>query len=231
MGYDNAPKAMHRVVPHLLILMLATAGCAPSPPSGEAPPADVPAAPPCPPAAEVVDSRMSLREAMDGLQVPAELAARMALLEVRHLGFDGRIHRGQLVCDRSVAGDLALVFERLLADSFPIERVVPIAAYGWDDERSMQANNTSCFNYRSVLDSGTLSEHAKGRAIDINPRYNPFVHPRKPVAPANGVYDPGLQGTITERSPAVRHFRHIGWKWGGGWRSAKDYQHFSWNGR
>ncbi len=222
---------MHRVVPHLLILMLATAGCAPSPPSGEAPPADVPAAPPCPPAAEVVDSRMSLREAMDGLQVPAELAARMALLEVRHLGFDGRIHRGQLVCDRSVAGDLALVFERLLADSFPIERVVPIAAYGWDDERSMQANNTSCFNYRSVLDSGTLSEHAKGRAIDINPRYNPFVHPRKPVAPANGVYDPGLQGTITERSPAVRHFRHIGWKWGGGWRSAKDYQHFSWNGR
>ncbi len=222
---------MHRVVPHLLILMLATAGCAPSPPSGEAPPADVPAAPPCPPAAEVVDSRMSLREAMDGLQVPAELAARMALLEVRHLGFDGRIHRGQLVCDRSVAGDLALVFERLLADSFPIERVVPIAAYGWDDERSMQANNTSCFNYRSVLDSGTLSEHAKGRAIDINPRYNPFVHPRKPVAPANGVYDPGLQGTITERSPAVRHFRHIGWKWGGEWRSAKDYQHFSWNGR
>ncbi len=222
---------MHRVVPHLLILMLATAGCAPSPPSGEAPPADVPAAPPCPPAAEVVDSRMSLREAMDGLQMPAELAARMALLEVRHLGFDGRIHRGQLVCDRSVAGDLALVFERLLADSFPIERVVPIAAYGWDDERSMQANNTSCFNYRSVLDSGTLSEHAKGRAIDINPRYNPFVHPRKPVAPANGVYDPGLQGTITERSPAVRHFRHIGWKWGGEWRSAKDYQHFSWNGR
>jgi len=222
---------MHRAVPYLLFLMLATAGCTPSTPTGEAPPAGTPATLPCPPEIEVVDSQLSLREAMAGADVPDSIARRMTLLEVRHLGFDGRIHRGQLVCDRSVAGDLALVFERLLADSFPIERVVPIAAYGWDDERSMQANNTSCFNYRSVLDSDTLSEHAKGRAIDINPRFNPALRPEKPLEPANGVYDTTLPGTITPHSAVVRHFEAIGWKWGGDWRSAKDYQHFSWNGK
>jgi len=219
-----------RSVSKFLTMALLLASCSPKPEASEGG-MDEGGAPPCPPAVEVVDSRMSMREAMAGLEVPDSLAARMTLLEVRHLGFDGRVHRGQLVCDRRMAGDLSLVFERLLADSFPIERVVPISAYGWNDERSMQANNTSCFNYRSVFDSGTLSEHAKGRAIDINPRINPFVRPRKPIAPANGVYDTELPGTITARSAAVRHFRHIGWKWGGDWRNSKDYQHFSWNGR
>jgi hypothetical protein len=29
----------------------------------------------------------------------------------------------------------------------------------------------------------------------------------------------------------VRSFRRIGWGWGGRWTPAKDYQHFSANGR
>jgi hypothetical protein len=28
-----------------------------------------------------------------------------------------------------------------------------------------------------------------------------------------------------------RAFRRIGWEWGGAWRSVKDYQHFSANGK
>ena len=40
----------------------------------------------------------------------------------------------------------------------------------------MEDNNTSCFNYRmSSGESGTLSYHALGKAIDINPLYNPYV--------------------------------------------------------
>jgi hypothetical protein len=27
--------------------------------------------------------------------------------------------------------------------------------------------------------------------------------------------------------PVVRAFRSVGWRWGGNWRSLKDYQHFS----
>ena len=39
----------------------------------------------------------------------------------------------------------------------------------------MLDNNTSCFNYRVVDGTSSLSKHAIGCAIDINPFYNPYV--------------------------------------------------------
>ena len=39
----------------------------------------------------------------------------------------------------------------------------------------MAADNTSAFNFRVVAGSGTLSQHAFGRAIDINPVENPWI--------------------------------------------------------
>jgi hypothetical protein len=36
---------------------------------------------------------------------------------------------------------------------------------------------------------------------------------------------------IPADSVVVRAFAAIGWTWGGTWHSAKDYQHFSQNGR
>ncbi len=38
-------------------------------------------------------------------------------------------------------------------------------------------------------------------------------------------------GMIEPNGPVVRAFGSIGWGWGGGWHSLKDYQHFSRNGR
>ncbi len=38
-------------------------------------------------------------------------------------------------------------------------------------------------------------------------------------------------GMITPDGVVVRAFESIGWTWGGTWRSLKDYQHFSQNGR
>ena len=38
-------------------------------------------------------------------------------------------------------------------------------------------------------------------------------------------------GMIVPHEVVVRVFRRIGWGWGGRWTSAKDYQHFSANGR
>ena len=40
-----------------------------------------------------------------------------------------------------------------------------------------------------------------------------------------------LPGMITAGSPVVAAFRAVGWTWGGGWRSPKDYMHFSSTGR
>lgn len=47
--------------------------------------------------------------------------------------------------------------------------------YDADDERSMTANNTSAFCYRTVAGSTKLSTHSRGLAVDINPLYNPYV--------------------------------------------------------
>lgn len=44
-----------------------------------------------------------------------------------------------------------------------------------DEDASMAANNTSAFDCRRVAGSSSWSEHAYGRAIDVNPVQNPWV--------------------------------------------------------
>ncbi|MFM1879235.1 MAG: D-alanyl-D-alanine carboxypeptidase, partial [Bacteroidota bacterium] len=41
---------------------------------------------------------------------------------------------------------------------------------------------------------------------------------------------PKVKGTVAQGSEVIRIFNQIGWKWGGNWKSAKDYQHFSQDG-
>ena len=67
------------------------------------------------------------------------------------------------------------VLRRLYADGFPIRRMVPVDAYGGSDFRSIEADNTSAFNCRFVDGTTRYSEHAYGRAIDVNPIENPYV--------------------------------------------------------
>ena len=67
------------------------------------------------------------------------------------------------------------VFRELHARRFPIRRLVPVDAYGASDFRSIEADNTSAFNCRYVEGTSRWSEHAYGRAIDVNPIENPYV--------------------------------------------------------
>ena len=58
---------------------------------------------------------------------------------------------------------------------------------GADDHRSMAADNTSAFNCRFVAGSdGVWSEHAYGRALDLNPLENPYVTESGYVSPPAG---------------------------------------------
>lgn len=178
-----------------------------------------------------IDSDMTLDEALQGVEIPDGIKQTLELLTVRYIGFDGSMHQGQLVCHREATKSLSAIFDSLLRVEFPIESVRPISHYHWDDEQSMADNNTSCFNYRSVFSGNQLSEHGYGRAIDINPRINPYIGKDGVAQPANSSYTPGEKGTITSDDYVVRLFRSFGWKWGGNWRSVKDYQHFSMGGR
>ena len=158
----------------------------------------------------------------------------LVYLNVLHYDFEGNLAEGELICNVYIAEDLKEIFYELYLNKYPIERMELIEVYDGDDTRSMEANNTSCFNYRVVDGSTNLSKHAYGVAIDINPFYNPYV-----VFKSDGsVYiSPKGSEIYTDRSEEFPYkideddlcyklFIEHGFTWGGSWKSSKDYQHF-----
>ena len=155
-------------------------------------------------------------------------------LTVPYVDFEGRTQQGMLICNKAITKDLREIFDELYKAKYPIERIRPISEYDNDDERSMQGNNTSCYCYRTVEGSSKLSKHARGMAIDVNPLYNPCVKRKKDgtllVQPSTGKpyvnRSKSFKYKITQQDLCYRLFVKHGFKWGGAWRSLKDYQHF-----
>ncbi len=158
---------------------------------------------------------------------------RLRLVTVAFVGFDGAAHEGRLVVNAAAARDVMWVFRTLYAARFPIRRMIPIDAYGNDDDRSLAADNTAAFNCRRVAGTSRWSMHAYGLAIDLDPLENPSVDGARISPPAGQrfVSRPRQPGVIRRGDAAWRAFRAIGWRWGGDWSSPRDYQHFSANGR
>jgi hypothetical protein len=164
---------------------------------------------------------------------PVGLGA-LRLVRLTYIGFDGEPHRGRLVIHRRWAGGIVEVFGRLYARGFAIRRIRLVDRYGADDRESMRHDNTSAFNCRYVAGTSTWSQHAYGRAIDINPVENPYVDGGRVSPPRGRRYldrSDVRRGMVVERDLVWRAFRRIGWEWGGTWTSAQDYQHFSATGR
>jgi hypothetical protein len=158
----------------------------------------------------------------------------LRLLTLTYRGFDGRAHIGQLVANKDAAATLVSVFRRLYAAGFPIRRMRLVDAYGGDDYRSIEADNTSAFNCRAATGSTHWSQHAYGRAIDVNPIENPYISGGTTSHPASRAYldrSRHRPGMAYEGGVLVETFRSAGWGWGGTWTGIKDYQHFSASGR
>ncbi len=151
-------------------------------------------------------------------------------LHVLHYDAVGEVHEGEIVCHRDVADDLLSIFRALYDARYPIEKIRLVDDYAGDDERSMAANNTSCFNARRVAGRRQLSRHSLGRAVDINPLYNPHVKSNGQVSPASAKAYADRHGSfpykITRDDLCCRLFRQHGFRWGGDWKHSKDYQHF-----
>ncbi len=158
----------------------------------------------------------------------------LRLLTLTYRGFDGRDHTGQLVANRDAAPALVAVFRRLYSARFPIRRMELVDRYGGDDFRSIEADNTSAFNCRAATGSSHWSEHAYGRAIDVNPIENPYVSGGTTSHAASRPFldrSRRRPGTAYLGGVLVESFRSVGWGWGGSWSGIKDYQHFSSTGR
>ena len=181
--------------------------------------------------ATIKDSRMDRKEALAGSAAPKSILDSMVLLKVKYFSFDKKIHSGQLVVNSCLASDVRDIFRELRKEKFPIKKVVPIVAYNWSDDSSMAANNTTCFNYRLVARTNHLSNHSFGRAIDINPRSNPAVHPEGFTEPPNSVYDTTQLGVFFNSAKFINYVQAKGWTWGGsstwfGFKAYFDFQHF-----
>ena len=157
--------------------------------------------------------------------------ADLRRVRLAHWDFDGDRRLGALVVHRDAVPAVVSVFRRLYAARFPIRRVRPIEAYSGDDDASMAADNTSAFNCRAAVSSGPRrwSQHAYGRAVDVNPVENPYLLGGRVLPPAGARFvdrTPQRPGMAVSGGVLVRAFAAAGWSWGGTWRSP-DYQHFS----
>lgn len=155
-------------------------------------------------------------------------------LQLLHYTLDGKIQIGEMICHKDIADDLIDIFRKLFEVRYPIESMRLIDNYDAQDEQSMEHNNTSCFNYRPIAGTKRLSSHSKGKAIDLNPLYNPYVKKRTNgtlhVSPTKGLpytnREKDFKYKIDKDDIAYKLFTSHGFRWGGNWKSLKDYQHF-----
>lgn len=180
---------------------------------------------------EKIFSRIDGKSYKKNCTVPLE---DLRYLQVLHKTLTGETLSGELICNVKIAETLIEIFEKLYEKNYPIEKIRLVDEYDADDELSMADNNSSCFNFRFVSNTNRISKHGYGMAIDINPRYNPyikFVNGKKSIEPANGAEfedrTKNFPYKITEDDLCCKLFTERGFLWGGNcWKNELDYQHF-----
>lgn len=159
---------------------------------------------------------------------------RLRAVRVRYVDFGGAAQQGTLVVHRAHARRTVRAFRALYAARFPVRRIHPIERYAGSDHRSIEADNTSAFNCRRVTGGTRWSEHAYGRAIDLNPIENPYISGGRTAHDASEPFldrDDARPGMAVAGGAAVKAFAAAGFRWGGRWRDPVDTQHFSTTGR
>src|SRR4029079_13443537 len=96
--------------------------------------------------------------------------------------------RCELVVPPPLATRAVALFRRLWQLGFPIRQLRLVDDYAASDDASMDADNSSAFNFRVVAGTDVLSQHALGRAIDINPVENPWRRPDRILPPAGAAF-------------------------------------------
>jgi len=157
-------------------------------------------------------------------------------INVNHLNFEGETVSGEIIVHKDVADDVVNIFSELYEMGYPIKQMHLVSDFNADDWESIEAGNTSAFNCRPVTgNKKKWSKHAYGRAIDINPIENPYVSKTGHISHKESlkykrrvhkVNTPADKALLLKNDKATKIFKKYGWKWGGDWRSIKDYQHF-----
>jgi hypothetical protein len=172
----------------------------------------------------IIDSRLTFLEATAGTRAPKSILDELILMDVLYKSTDQRLHQGQILTNKKIENDIRDIFVFMLENDFVIEKAIPIVYYSWDDSLSMDDNNTYSFCYRNV----SYSKHARGMAIDINPRFNPlrWKNTDRPNQPEGAVPDTTVNGTLYPGHKVVEEFRRLGFRWGHTFSKYYDDHHF-----
>lgn len=162
-------------------------------------------------------------------ECPIQERSQLRRVDINHVGFDGQTRRGHVVVHRDTAETTARIFSRLYEMDFPIRRMVSVEAYDGDVAASLADDNTSAFNCRQpdqINAPFTDSPHANGRAVDVNPRENPWMDLRCDCwmpGPVHAERTAG-PGKILNGDEVWQAFTDEGWIWQN--IDVADYMHF-----
>lgn len=157
---------------------------------------------------------------------------RLRLVTFPYVGFDDRVHSdGEIVVMDAVAEHVLAIFDKLRGMRFPIAKARLMNHYNGNDSASTADNNTSSFNARKSVGGSSLSMHAYGLAIDLNPVQNPYVTRsgstlRVARQHAAGYVNRSLPRPGMAESVIDVFADHGFLVWGGDWHNPIDYQHF-----
>jgi D-alanyl-D-alanine carboxypeptidase len=157
---------------------------------------------------------------------------RLRLITFPYIGFDDRIHSdGEIVVMDAATEYVLQIFAKLYEMRFPIAKVRLMNHYNGNDSASTADNNTSSFNARKSTGGDSLSMHAYGLAIDLNPVQNPYA--TRSGSNLNYMPPPGkAYANRSNNRPGMAEsvidvFADQGFStWGGYWQNPIDYQHF-----
>ena len=164
---------------------------------------------------------------------------RLSLVQFSYHDFSDTIHYdGSLVVLDVLAPHVENIFRHLFLQRFPLQSAKRIEHFDGSDDASMEANNSSAFNYRPIAGTNVISIHSYGAAIDVNPVQNPCLcHPKIIPEKGHSVVEvwPGEGTGYLNRGnqrpgmvePLVKLFAENGFRdWGGSWDDIVDYHHF-----
>ncbi|HVL90201.1 MAG TPA: M15 family metallopeptidase [Actinomycetota bacterium] len=229
---------MRRFFPLMLAAVLGACSgaadqAAPPPAPASPTPAPSPSGPAFRGAVEVIDADARAKMGTSwkpGCPVPLH---DLRVLRMDHWTFEGTVARGEMIVHEDQAEAVLGAFAEIFEARFPIANMVIANGYIGNDPARAQQNATSAFNCRPAVGSSTLSQHAYGLAVDINPVQNPRVTSAGVTPPDGKAYVDRTQdrpGMIKPGDAVVRAFEKIGWFWGGNYSKVKDYHHFSLTG-
>lgn len=146
-----------------------------------------------------------------------------------HKDFSVNEKIGTVVLNRLVAERFSEIMHIAYDIGYPINQAILLEEFDWDDNASMEANNTSGFNYRMIAGTDKLSNHSYGLAIDVNPLMNPYFASDNQWYPNNGLgyidRDTDKIGMFSKTHIITQAFLERGFTWGGDW-DRPDYHHF-----